>query len=48
MNFIKIKNIFFFEKYLQNLYLIRELYSENTKNSYNSIIKEQTTQLKTG
>ena len=46
MNFIEIKKIFFFEKYLKNLYLIRELYSENIKNSYNSIIKEKTTQLK--
>ena len=36
------------EKILQIIYLIRDLYSEYIKNSYNSTMRRQITQLKNG
>ena len=35
-------------EYLQDMYLIKDLYPKYTKNSQNSTIRKQTTQLKTG
>ena len=32
-------------KYLQNIYLTKDLYLEYINNSYNSVIKRETTQL---